>query len=415
MAVIARVSALLLLVMAAAARAETYQWVQFAPAGLEARAITDQPACPSAQVDGIAATMSVRAAPNLDFPVTVCALPIPKDARTLSIAERPMPLPAATINRIVVLGDTGCRMKDQYVQACNDPTQWPFRLIADVVAQAKPDLVIHVGDYHYRETPCPAGNLGCAGSPYGDVWAVWRADFFDPADTLLKTTPFVFVRGNHEECGRGGRGWSRTLEPSAYDAAKGCNDVAAPFAVRLPDLTLAVMDVASAQENAVDDAQAQLYRGQYQAVADMGAGPVWLLAHRPIWSPGGTVAGKLVGDNKTLAAAANGRAPGNVTLMLSGHHHLFQVLGYVEDLPVQVISGHGGDYLNPLAASDPAGWVVNGMTVKSGINVAGVFGFSLLERRDDGWQLTNFTRLGIATNSCFITGRAATCDAASTK
>jgi len=409
------VSALLVLFASTAANAETFQWVQFAPAGLEARAITDQPACPRARIDGTPATMTVRAASSDAFPVTVCALPIPNDARTLSVAERPMALPPATINRIVVIGDTGCRIKDQYVQACNDPAQWPFRLIAEVVAQTKPDLVIHVGDYHYRETPCPAGDIGCAGSPHGDNWAVWRADFFAPADTLLKTVPFVFVRGNHEECARGGHGWSRMLEPFTFDAAQDCNGVAAPYAARAGDLTFAVMDVASVRESSVDDAQAQLYREQYKAIAGMGSGPVWLLAHRPVWSPGGMVMGKLIGDNKTLAAAADGRMPDNVTLMLSGHHHLFQVLSYASDLPPQVISGNGGDYLNPLSATDAAGWVVNGVTVKTGINVAGAFGFSLFERRDDGWQLTNFTRLGTAMNICFIKGREASCPVATTK
>jgi hypothetical protein len=103
------------------------------------------------------------------------------------------------------------------------PKQWPFHFIADVVAQTKPDLVIHVGDYHYRETPCPRGHDGCAGSPFGDTWSVWRADFFAPADTLLKMDPWVFVRGNHELCDRGGKGWSRMLERFPFDAAAGCN------------------------------------------------------------------------------------------------------------------------------------------------------------------------------------------------
>jgi hypothetical protein len=109
--------------------------------------------------------MSVRAAPGGQFPILVCSLDIPADAQSVTISEVPVPVPVAVgqVNRVAVIGDTGCRLKGFYVQACNDPEQWPFRLIADVVAQMKPDLVIHVGDYHYRETPCPAGNQGCAG------------------------------------------------------------------------------------------------------------------------------------------------------------------------------------------------------------------------------------------------------------
>ncbi|HZP75170.1 MAG TPA: metallophosphoesterase [Pseudolabrys sp.] len=391
------------------AHAESYRWLQYTPGGIEARAITDQPACPAAQIDGAAATMTLRAEPDAAFPVRVCALAIPATASAASVDSVPLALPSAQLKRIAVIGDTGCRMKGDYVQACNDPTQWPFPLITQVVAQFKPDLVIHVGDYHYRETPCPGGDKGCAGSPSGDNWAVWRADFFVPAATLLEAVPWVFVRGNHEECRRGGHGWSRTLEPFAFDAQSGCNGIAKPFAARLPGLTLVVMDVAGAREDKADDAQAAFYHEQYQAIAQMGGPPVWLLAHRPVWSPGGKVGDMLLGDNKTLEAAANGRMPDNVTMMLSGHHHLFQVLSYAADLPVQVISGHGGDYLNPRTDSDPTGWVVGGITVKSGVNITGTFGFSMLEKRDDGWQLAAYDRLGGVLESCSMKGRDADC------
>ncbi|MFX8797610.1 metallophosphoesterase, partial [Acinetobacter baumannii] len=85
---------------------------------------------------------------------------------------------------------------------------WPFKLGATLSASLKPDLVLHVGDFHYREKPCPAGNDGCAGSPWGDNWDVWREDFFAPADSLLRAAPWIMVRGNHELCDRGGHGWA---------------------------------------------------------------------------------------------------------------------------------------------------------------------------------------------------------------
>jgi hypothetical protein len=42
--------------------------------------------------------------------------------------------------------------------------------LSKTIAARKPSLVIHVGDYIYRESPCPAGDKGCKGSPYGDNW-----------------------------------------------------------------------------------------------------------------------------------------------------------------------------------------------------------------------------------------------------
>ena len=59
----------------------------------------------------------------------------------------------------------------------------------------------------------PAGLAGCAGSPFGDNWPTWQADFFAPAQPLLRAAPWVVVRGNHEDCSREGLGWFRFLDP----------------------------------------------------------------------------------------------------------------------------------------------------------------------------------------------------------
>jgi calcineurin-like phosphoesterase family protein len=390
------------------ASAELYRWIQYGRDGLEARAVTDGGTCPSAQIDGVPVTMVVRAPSDENFPVTACALPLPAGTRSVAIAGLPLVVPPPAPQRILVIGDTGCRIKGSYVQACNDPVQWPFRLIAEVAAQRKPDLVIHVGDYHYRETPCPAGDAGCAGSPFGDVWAVWRADFFAPAETLLRIAPWVFVRGNHEECERGGHGWSRIIAPDAFADGPGCNGPAKPFVARLPGLALAVMDVSSAREDKVDAAQADEFRRQYRGLAET-SGPTWILQHRPIWSPGGVFGGKLLGDSKTLEAAAQDSLPANVTMILSGHHHLFQVLSYRTGEPAQVVVGHGGDYLNQPSLIDPATWTFGPVAVESGINLAGAFGFAMIEKQDDGWRLTDYDKLGVAVRTCTLKGRTAVC------
>ena len=85
-----------------------------------------------------------------------------------------------------MIGDSGCRIKvsDNVFQNCNDAATWPFATVAATAAAAAPDLVIHVGDYHYRENACPPGNVGCAGSPWGYGWDSWEADLFAPAAKL---------------------------------------------------------------------------------------------------------------------------------------------------------------------------------------------------------------------------------------
>jgi hypothetical protein len=399
----------LLLPSAGTAFAQTYRWVQYGPAGPEVRATTDKAECPSATVDGVTSPMSVRAAPGAQYPVTVCALALPRQAKAVSVDDVPVAAPVSDAKRILVIGDTGCRVMGSYLQACNDPVEWPFRLIAEVAAQLKPDLVLHVGDYHYRETACPAGNAGCAGSPFGDTWDVWQADLFAPAETLLRTAPWVLVRGNHEECRRGGQGWSRALDPYAFDAQKGCNGVGQPFAVSFEGLTIAVMDVAPAREPSADEAQAASYREQYKSLAGFTSGPTWLLQHRPIWSAGFVLGGKPVGDNKTLEVAAQDAIPANVQLVLSGHHHLFQALTYASDLPAQIVVGHGGDVLNMGIGIDPVGWTFGSVVVKSGVNMPGTFGFAMFEKQADGWQVTNRDRLGAVLKVCMLKGRVATC------
>jgi Calcineurin-like phosphoesterase len=393
-----------------AAKADVISWVQYVAVGLEARAITDQAACPTAAIDGKPAAMIVRAAPAAGFSNTVCALALPFGTSSVSLDGTALPLPSQMPKRIAVIGDTGCRLKGIYIQACNDPAQWPFRQIATVIAAQKPDLIIHVGDYHYRESPCPKGDAGCEGSPFGDTWNVWREDFFAPAAALLGAAPWVMVRGNHETCDRGGQGWSRTLEAAAFDA-RGCNGPSPTFAVSLPQMTLAVVDTSEASEPVANAAQAAAFRGEYSALAK-DKSPVWLLQHRPIWSTGGMVAGLPFGDNKTLALAARDVMPEQVQLSLSGHHHVFQVLSYVENLPAQIVVGHGGDYLNKGRSGDPAGWVINGVTVRSGVHQTGKFGFAMLEpsaSKAGSWQITNYDQTGKPLQRCDVAGRTATC------
>jgi hypothetical protein len=392
------------------ARGEAWAWLQYGADGLEVRSITDATGCPAAEVDGVTGLMQPRASADHSFPITVCTLPLAPGAHAVKVGEHLLRA-GGSLERILVIGDTGCRILGPFAQACDDPQQWPFRRIAAVAAATHPDLVIHVGDYHYRESACPTPYAGCAGSPYGDTWEVWRADFFDPAAPLLASAPWIFVRGNHEECHRGGKGFSRALDGYPFDVQTGCDGPGEPYAVPLPGLNLVVMDVAEAREERAPAALVARYRAHYAKLAALARAPTWVLQHRPIWSVGGAVGGRLVGDNKTLAAAAVGQIPDTVSLFVSGHHHIFQVLSYAADLPVQVVSGHGGDFLNTGSLHDPTGWIINGIAVKGGVTLMGTFGFSLIERRAEGWEVIARDAQGVALESCLLAGRTASCRA----
>src|SRR4029079_12746833 len=133
-----------------------------------ARAIVSKKqACPVIRVDKEFYKMQLRSKADKDFPVHSCEYRLPLNAMSAAIEGQTLALPPKKLEKIVIIGDTGCRLKDPEVQGCNNPKSWPFAELAEHLSELNPDLVIHVGDYHYRESPCPAWKKSCKGSPYG--------------------------------------------------------------------------------------------------------------------------------------------------------------------------------------------------------------------------------------------------------
>lgn len=401
---------LLLLSLPAAAQAADSAWVQATASGFEARLVTTAANCPMLRTDKGDVAMAMRAMATADFP-QVCAAAIPSGANHASITGRTLPLPVANPQRILVLGDTGCRIKGATLQACNDPAKWPFPQLAKAAAALKPDLVIHVGDYLYRESACPPGNQGCAGSPWGDNWITWQADFYEPAAPLLAAAPIVLTRGNHEDCDRAGPGWLRLQGPSAFETA--CAKHLPLTSVDLGSIRLAVMDDATAQETDLDRDQSPTYAAELTGMAAIPA-PVWFVHHRPIWAAitgplGIPIGGNLQLIDATRIASQRGApliAP-SVELMLSGHIHTFEAINYTKGVPPQIVAGNGGDNLDvtPLNLRGAQFLGHSGVTVADGLSVGG-FGFLLMTRSEGGWTIDLYDSAGAKTRTCrFTTGQ----------
>ena len=149
-------------------------WTQISIDGtLQARAVVDGD-CPEMIVDGDVALMSVRAERSDAFPVVVCEAAIPGGAATVQIGSAQLPAIEPHPRRVISIGDTGCRIAEEWQQDCNDPVAWPFARVAEQATAWSPDMVIHTGDYLYREVSCPDDAEGCVGSPYGDAFDRYR-------------------------------------------------------------------------------------------------------------------------------------------------------------------------------------------------------------------------------------------------
>jgi hypothetical protein len=315
------------------------------------------------------------------------------------------------VRRIVVIGDTGCRIAGRAVQDCGEPIAWPFATIAKAAAARRPDLVIHLGDFYYRESACPAGRAGCAGSPYGDNWPTWRAELFEPAAPLLAAAPWVMVRGNHELCRRGGTGWFRLLDPYPFGpgdpARPKCVDRTEPYLVSVGGLDLLLLDSADADDFLAPPDKVAAIAERFAALLPNAPPHAWLLTHRPIWA---MAQGELSGltSNQTLQGAIRGHVPPTLDLVLSGHVHDFLSYEFGPERPAQLIVGTGGDILFPLGAAPIVGVEIDGMTVRRGF-AAARFGYFIMERSATGWDGTFYAPDDAVIARCRLSGRELDC------
>jgi hypothetical protein len=416
------------------------------------RAITRASACPMIEWDGITSqAMQVRAAAATAplradgaqkdskaavFDVLTCEAAWPAGAHSARIAGRDVPPPTADIKRIVIVADTGCRMKasDNAFQACNDGKAWPWAEVAHSAAATKPDMVIHIGDIHYRESPCPPGNAGCAGSPWGYGYDTWQADLFKPAKALLEAAPWVFVRGNHESCFRAGQGWFRFVDSQPFTAARSCNDpkldddadFSSPYAVSISPLTqLIVFDSSKTSGKpytAKDPAYAK-YTANLIAVDRLAKQKQhsFFMSHHPLLAiapgkgsdkikPGGT-AGLL----SVLEASYPKRLlPDGVAVAMHGHMHYFEAISFKTAHPTSLIMGNSGSVNDgEIPTQLPANTEAYPSAIIADYAATAEYGFATLDRvgTTANWLLTEYTALGKPIFRCSIQDGKSKCTA----
>jgi len=420
-----------------------------------ARVLTTDSKCPVIRFDGHEAQMDLRAAAESmplrttgsaspdskpsSFPLIACEKIIPPNTHSAMIGEISLPLPVAEVKRIVVVGDTGCRLKKSSgaYQACNDSNLYPFAKVAAAAANWKPDLVVHVGDFLYRENACPDNNPGCAGSPWGYGWDAWNADFFAPGAALLNAAPWVMVRGNHESCARGGQGWWRMLEPRPLLPGRDCideandqvGDYSDPYAVPLGGgAQLIILDTSntSADEIPAGDIRQIKYRDMYKRfeILSQQANYNIVANHHPI------LGFASVQDKQGVAALKPGNQgmqsvfrtinplimPPRVKVVLSGHVHMWQEVSFSSPHPTQFVSGFSGtmEDVVPLPTQLPPGASpAPGAVVEHNSSWVNGFGFMTMERKGPSqWEVKVWDDNGRQLNTCMVNDRHSVCDLA---
>ena len=422
--------------------------LQGANGTMTVRAIVESGNCPRVVTDIGSTVMSLRALGDLGgvgpsprtgtgFPFKVCTATLPKAPGWATLEGRLLPLPKATVRRIVVVGDTGCRLKSSKsggaYQSCKDASAYPFAAIAKSAARWKPDLVIHVGDYHYRESPCPEGKPGCAQSPYGYGWDAWNADFFHPAAPLLAVAPIVAARGNHEVCERAGVGFRLLLDQSFQSARTSCldpdldgvADFSPSYAVPLgSDWQLVVFDSSRAgnlplKPTEVDFPSFVNMRREI-GVLSRRARHTILVDHHPLLAyaaakaQNGTV---IYPGNAALISTfmVDGQelTPRGVDLILSGHVHAWEALRFSSGQPAQIVAGFSGTEEDtvPLPVAPPVGLPpAPGAVVSAFSSWVDGFGFMTMTRTNaNHWRIEVRNVDGAVVNRCNLTGKNLAC------
>lgn len=377
-----------------------YTWVQYAADNkLIARTIVETVECPTITIDGKLAKMKLRAEKNdleLKQKIIICEHDV-TSAYEVKIANEQLKLPPKKVNRFVVIGDTGCENsffdKHHRKQKC-DPKNWPFKEVADKVAQLNPDFIIHTGDYIYRNK---YSNAEDAIKNKQMQWFFFKEDFFDPAQKMLKQAPMLFMRGNHESCKLGGDGWFAFFEPR--DFAK-CSDYTDSYNVSINDLNFIVFDSAgSINGTKYPQEQLKKYQENFVNIYQNIYAKHWLLIHQPV------ITLKKLADDEAFVEKLHAMVvqesfkaeySQKIPVSISGHYHVMAEIERPSTNFTQLIIGNGGTNIHQ-SKENQYKLIDDGDKVIANIN----YGYTVFDRLGAHlWKVTSYDLKG---NILFVT------------
>jgi hypothetical protein len=363
-----------------------YLWVQMmpdeegTPGGRLVRAIVSRGGdCPVITQDGKTTPMNPRpAAVRAAFPILLCENVIVARSDAW-VGSQLLPARPVEPNDIVVLGDTGCRMVYWQIQPCRSVDDWPFAKIASIAAgklsdQQGQSFILHLGDLHYREHQCADSSSRCGGSPFGDNWETWEKEFFEPAQPLLLSAPWIIMRGNHEDCNRAGAGWVFLFAlPGRQKTADACDSEPISYNVSIgkteetPSRSriLLVIDTSDEKNTYKIEERCKQYMKLLEPLDKTGP-EYWLAMHQPLWlrelngrpqkpaasakRPCKKTGSAITAIRDKFEARQNERL---ARVTLAGDTHAFQFFWpKTASTPIQIIAGNGGTALDTLCKAE---------------------------------------------------------------
>jgi hypothetical protein len=402
--------------------------------------------CPSVNLKGGSQSsipMTVRGPAPSGWPV-VCEAAIPAGTTSAKIGSIDLALPKTKISNVVVVGDTGCagtissgEKASPTAEEDEEPaakTQdcsggWPLQQLSQSVTKQAPDLIIHVGDYVYVSA---------------ENWLMWDQQFFTPAAKMLRAAPWIFVRGNHETCGRHGPGYFYLLDPRSATACT--SDATDPILVSTGGQQYVMLDssgatcdfpmgssssACSGNTKVPPDQQIAAWTTlltEAQALVPTGT-TATLLTHRPVWgaksengstTPTGFCASGsskrvIASLNATLQGAWAAAKPTAFSMVYSGHTHIFALMTFAQGALPQLVMGDSGTELAhalPTQLSDcKLGTAVDPQPTQylplSTLDSLQKWGFGAIT----GSNLTVYSSKGDAKLKCTIAATSAACSA----
>lgn len=321
--------------------------------------------------------------------------------------------PTRTLKKVVILGDSGCRVKDGkliggQVQDCSDPKVWPYEQVVRAAQQEKPDLIIHVGDYHYREKCFPGHPCEKVTSAIGYGWLAWEYDFFRPSQGLNSEIPWLFVRGNHEDCERAHLGWRfllSTQQPitANTEAPKECLEFEPTEYISWGDLLIVNFDSSAISEfPEISDQRVLIWKKRLEEVnvriEKLKPKYVWFATHKPVYGFA-PFAGSFAPININLKKwIGESTLKSKLTLLLAGHVHVGSMIQ--SDGPLQVISGNAGSALDHLNSKLDAKSLGYSWMYAETKDLA--FGYTLISRENaqSDWLIESKDKLGKTLAKC---------------